>query len=1321
MQTRLYKSTLSLVLVATSLLIWTTPAAALRQTGLEESKEERDKLKTALRAPAGNFPGGRLLPPTAGQLVPLPAGLEEDLSFDRAWDKLQILLEVNGINSVGFWLSRPVFVLDQALFKFYHLDPDWPVTVTSMQGNPLPEPTLADLRAHLESAVRESPLQKVRFLIHRGSGLGRPSLYVLPAGLTRRPIEVSEALNPGDRLVAKGEELIMAVVDYQPRPNRPASVRAWSPMNLAPLMEMDMAYLAEKYDVIPAGVAPVAAAGLEEQEVDFGAWLARFDAEPAKNRRTITIRGRQVEAVRLPAGKIAVSQAVSDAFSEAAEGLTLVLGKDEKLRILAGDTGLGLAVMGPNTNRYEMLRYPLEGAPYKLMLVGKDPSPEDYSFSDGREAVKALLTVLSKDRAVGRLHLAILVGPAKDKKFWIRDLSPGGTYVPVYLLAALRKQLEREAPPIPAPQPPQPGAPTTAGLEESNLRKAIVAGSIFSFDFFENISSALIDAAIKAGATEFTMNPYSTGNYIQHLMTLTTPEGFNRARGLQLTLNGREPWLGFRQDLEAIAKEQPRVYKAIKAALEPSPDVTPETEQALAVEVIGSELAESRVVRQSIEDIARGTANGERAYWAISKYHLAEKIAKKLLPIYQATQGRTGYVSIEVDPRIERPEFARARAGANVQNLEGWMAQRMQTEAEDLSRIAENVLVKVPNTPAGLATVGAVNANFNVTLTFADEDAREAIAAYEHRPDPKHILRISPFVSRNAVYFEEFWADLLSVPDPEGGRLLDGHAATIANMFDVYQALGPYAEGAIWSSLGMKIDGDPGELYAKQVIGTGILNAPPETARDFNRAQFEVQKRFWLSATEGEGLTSILSDYFSDVHAGKVPSAVDKFPQLTGPRPEVSPWEQAGQAALRWRELINRPVTQARLQQFEARLAELEKKKGVKRQFTREALEIARARLATGQPLTERDLMRLVLKKEGEEKFITPFQGAIDLLDRTLTEIRAIEQARPLHEASRRLVEGWLALPAEQRPALQVDDQTFTFYERTAGPNDPRRNITLEQVRGFLETRPATVVQLFRRQPGPDLLYLLKLRTPDNQEFVRLQAEALQQELATLRESGLEEAVGEALAEVATQQQRLADAQRAGDTSLAATAELDLRRAEAGLSRVTSPAPARRRAPPEDQGPALVTWQAGLEEGKPASVMFISFDLAAGLPLIQHLKANVYVVAPTPEEYWWAWKLGIPVGRIIGLVGGMVQESDYERVQPGIGGLMWVDTSVPNWRDRVESLVRHEAEQGRTTVIFVYDADSLAAGLRALEVPELLITQVLQARTEAEDSLRQMP
>lgn len=58
MRSKIWRSSVSGVLILTLFLTWATPGFAMRQTGLEESPRELGKLKQALLAQAGNFPGG---------------------------------------------------------------------------------------------------------------------------------------------------------------------------------------------------------------------------------------------------------------------------------------------------------------------------------------------------------------------------------------------------------------------------------------------------------------------------------------------------------------------------------------------------------------------------------------------------------------------------------------------------------------------------------------------------------------------------------------------------------------------------------------------------------------------------------------------------------------------------------------------------------------------------------------------------------------------------------------------------------------------------------------------------------------------------------------------------------------------------------------------------------------------------------------------------------------------------------------------------------------------------------------------------------------
>ena len=88
-----------------------------------------------------------------------------------------------------------------------------------------------------------------------------------------------------------------------------------------------------------------------------------------------------------------------------------------------------------------------------------------------------------------------------------------------------------------------------------------------------------------------------------------------------------------------------------------------------------------------------------------------------LAPIYEASHGEDGRVSIEVDPRLAHDTEASV------------------LQALDLRRIVDrpNVMIKVPATRAGLPAIRriiAAGVSVNVTLIFSVERYREVVAAY---------------------------------------------------------------------------------------------------------------------------------------------------------------------------------------------------------------------------------------------------------------------------------------------------------------------------------------------------------------------------------------------------------------------------------------------------------------------------------------------------------------------------------------------------------------------------------------------------------------
>ena len=107
------------------------------------------------------------------------------------------------------------------------------------------------------------------------------------------------------------------------------------------------------------------------------------------------------------------------------------------------------------------------------------------------------------------------------------------------------------------------------------------------------------------------------------------------------------------------------------------------------------------LIRKTIAD--NPTASEDDIAWIINEYMVAE-CAKLLRPVYDKTEGKSGYISIQTNAKFYRD------------------AERMTTQAIRFKDIAKNVMVKIPVTAAGIkaieeSTYNGVTPNGTVSFT----------------------------------------------------------------------------------------------------------------------------------------------------------------------------------------------------------------------------------------------------------------------------------------------------------------------------------------------------------------------------------------------------------------------------------------------------------------------------------------------------------------------------------------------------------------------------------------------------------------------------
>jgi transaldolase len=208
--------------------------------------------------------------------------------------------------------------------------------------------------------------------------------------------------------------------------------------------------------------------------------------------------------------------------------------------------------------------------------------------------------------------------------------------------------------------------------------------------------------------------------------------------------------------------------------------------------------------------------------------------ADVLRPVYDATGGRDGRVSIEVDPRLAhdtRATIAEAKQLA-------WLVDR------------PNVMIKIPATTAGLPAITEViglGISVNVTLIFSLERYREVMDAFlaglekakDRGLDLSKIHSVASFfVSRVDTEIDKR-IDALGTDEAKAAR----GKAGVANARLAYQAYeevfsgerwsklenaGANKQRPLWASTGVKDKAYKDTLYVDELVAPNTVNTMPE-------------------------------------------------------------------------------------------------------------------------------------------------------------------------------------------------------------------------------------------------------------------------------------------------------------------------------------------------------------------------------------------------------------------------------------------------------------------------------------------------------------
>ncbi|MBD8043734.1 transaldolase [Arthrobacter sp. Sa2BUA2] len=249
--------------------------------------------------------------------------------------------------------------------------------------------------------------------------------------------------------------------------------------------------------------------------------------------------------------------------------------------------------------------------------------------------------------------------------------------------------------------------------------------------------------------------------------------------------------------------------------------------------IFAAALANGESYAAQVQQLAASGADVDKAVFEITTDDVIQA-CDVFAPVYKATNGVDGRVSIEVDPRLSRD------------------TQGTINEAKELfDKVGRsNVLIKIPATQEGLPAISAVLAagiSVNVTLIFSLERYREVINAFmvgiEQARENGHDLSTihsvaSFFVSRVDAEIDK----RLDAAGSDEAKALKGKAG-LANARLAYQvfeesfaterwqvlaAAGANAQRPLWASTGVKDPALPDTLYVTELVAPGVVNTMPE-------------------------------------------------------------------------------------------------------------------------------------------------------------------------------------------------------------------------------------------------------------------------------------------------------------------------------------------------------------------------------------------------------------------------------------------------------------------------------------------------------------
>ncbi len=302
--------------------------------------------------------------------------------------------------------------------------------------------------------------------------------------------------------------------------------------------------------------------------------------------------------------------------------------------------------------------------------------------------------------------------------------------------------------------------------------------------------------------------------------------------------------------------------------------------------IFASALAKGDAYDEQMAELAAAGGDVSDAITAITTTDVREA-CDVLAPVYEATDGVDGRVSLEVEPGLAH-------------DSEGTLAQAKQLYAT-VDR--PNVMIKIPATVEGLpAITGALaeGISVNVTLIFSLDRYRAVLNAWldgleraaEAGKDISTIHSVASFFVSRVDATVDKQLDALGTDEATGLR---GRAA-VANARLAYQAFeemlastrwsdlaaaGAHCQRPLWASTGVKDKAYPDTKYVVDLVAPDTVNTMPlatfDATEDHGEVAGDTVRDTYTDAADALDAVERLGIGYADVVAGLEREGVEKF------------------------------------------------------------------------------------------------------------------------------------------------------------------------------------------------------------------------------------------------------------------------------------------------------------------------------------------------------------------------------------------------------------------------------------------------------------